>query len=428
MQQKKYIKQLFVCVLLSIFIFQCSKNSKPEIIISKKQSGLMEQGNEEKKLEQVESIPVLDKIPKRIQEVENLTIFEGELDPLYSVELIKVQTFGHAEETFLTQIITCMEDNMGRVIIWGTSLNYEQFIYVYNANGTYHSQLGRQGKGPGEYVHIVGIESNADKLMVLDYTSKRVNEYSITDYSFLRSILFETWEIDEGLSFGYVEGRNDGNYLVSFIENGSVLGRLEVKYQVLDANGTRIQANSLSFPAGFSIKVDHSIAPVMPLTFYGTTITALTNEDVLYVINTRDFLIKKYDANGVYQSAFYYPIEGSPFDLNEYTSSQPFSPKPLDIEKALIAMDEDFPETFPVLNNLIVDDENRIWVELSRGGLNNKYEWWILKESGELLAKLLLPRDQPLYDIKNGYLYSKNADEENGTEYIIKYRIEFTQM
>ncbi|MDR8393854.1 hypothetical protein NC796_22060 [Aliifodinibius sp. S!AR15-10] len=55
------------------------------------------------------------------------------------------------------------------------------------------------------------------------------------------------------------------------------------------------------------------------------------------------------------------------------------------------------------------------------------YEWWILKESGELLAKLLLQSDQPIYDIKNGYFYSKKINKETGAEYVVKYRIELTE-
>lgn len=45
----------------------------------------------------------------------------------------------------------------------------------------------------------------------------------------------------------------------------------------------------------------------------------------------------------------------------------------------------------------------------------------------ELLAKLVLSKDQPIYDIKNGYLYSKKTNEETDAEYVVKYRIELTK-
>ncbi|MTI87891.1 MAG: hypothetical protein FH748_07985 [Balneolaceae bacterium] len=75
----------------------------------------------------------------------------------------------------------------------------------------------------------------------------------------------------------------------------------------------------------------------------------------------------------------------------------------------------------------MVDDENRMWVAVPMDVQNETYEWWILNPSGELLARLVLPEDQPIYDIKNGYLYSKKTNEETGAEYVVKYRIELTE-
>ena len=40
---------------------------------------------------------------------------------------------------------------------------------------------------------------------------------------------------------------------------------------------------------------------------------------------------------------------------------------------------------------------------------------------------MILPRDQPIYDIQNGYLYSEKVNEETGTEYVMKYRIAMTK-
>ena len=81
------------------------------------------------------------------------------------------------------------------------------------------------------------------------------------------------------------------------------------------------------------------------------------------------------------------------------------------------------PEWDPFIADMKVDDENRIWVAVPTGVQSDSYEWWILEESGQPLAKLTLHRDQPIYDINNGYLYSKKGNKETGTEYVIRYRI-----
>ncbi|MFD2532841.1 6-bladed beta-propeller [Gracilimonas halophila] len=251
----KHPQRLLLSIFLCFFLIQCSDSSKPEIAVP------AEQGEQTGK-----TAPgrILDEIPPHIQEVENLTIFPGDSAPLYSIELIPEQTFGETGEPYFVKISGSVVDDQERVIIWSVDSNYEQILYVYNADGSYHDQLGRRGRGPGEYETMVGLQAKAGKVFVLDYSSQRLNEYSTEDYSFHRSILIETWKIDE----------------------------------------------------------------------------------------------------------------------------------------------------------------NRIWVAVPVGTDSDTYEWWILQESGELLAKLKLPRDQPIYDIKDGHLYSKGTNEETGDEFVVKYRIE----
>lgn len=401
------MKRFLKLTLLFLLIAQCSKTSD-----SKEPSHIF----------------VLDEVPQRIQEIENLTVFNAKSESAYAMELIPEQAFGKNGEPFLTKVTGFVIDANGRVIIWNVDSNYDQILYVFNTDGTYHKTLGRQGKGPGEYGHIVGIQAKAEKIFVLDFTSQRLNEYSVFDYSFLDSKPFERWNSGDEFQFGYVQARKDGNYLVTFSDTPSRLGRLETKFQVMDSMGKSVSNfETLIFPDGFRIKVGQAMQPTMPVAFLGKTITHLTDEDELFAAWSKDFLIRKYDANGAYQSAIYYPVQGLPFDLQAYTSTRVFSPKAGDIEKAFANMDQDLPERLPVIEKLMVDDENRIWVAVPMGIESDDYEWWILKESGELLAKLQLPKAQPIFEVRNGYLYSKMVDEETGSEYVVKYRIELKE-
>jgi hypothetical protein len=76
---------------------------------------------------------------------------------------------------------------------------------------------------------------------------------------------------------------------------------------------------------------------------------------------------------------------------------------------------------------LMTDDENRIWAAVPMYGEQEMNEWWILDESGELLAKLQRPRNLWIFDIKGGYLYAKEIDEDTGAEFVVKYRIELME-
>jgi len=362
-------------------------------------------------------IVVLDEIPAHIQSLENLTVFPGDAKPTYSMELVPVQSFGNNDEFYARRIAGATEDDQGRVLITISALNYESSIHVFNDDGTYHSQLGRNGRGPGEYLAPYALQEIGGTIFVLDARNYQLIEYSTADYSFVRTTPIERWT--PGLTTGFIQPRHDGHFLVLFPGDRSKLGWQYREFQVMDADGNQMPFSPLVFPFGFSVGVGETIRPSMPISFLGQTLTALSDEDELITAWSRDFLIKTYDASGEYRSAIYYPIQSAvPFDFNVYSKGSPFVPP--------AAGDIETPDTFPIIDRLMVDDEHNIWVSVPVDPQPEFVEWWILKKSGELLAKVELPRSKFIYDIRNGHVYGKKTNEETGTEYVVKYRMERT--
>lgn len=385
-------------LLLSLFLLHCTQAPEAESI-------------------RPPHIVILDEIPSHIQSVENLTVFPGDSEPLYSMELVPVQSFGNNDEFYAKRIAGAVEDDQGRVLITISALNYEFSIHVFNADGTYHTQLGRNGRGPGEYTLPYALQEIGGTIFVFDARSFQLNEYSTADYSFVRTTPFERWT--HGLTNGYVQPRHDGNVLVESTSDRSKLGRQYTEHQVMDSEGNRLSGDPLVFPAGFSVAVGATIRPSMPISFLGQTLTALSDEDELITAWSRDVLIKTYDSKGEYRSAIYYPIQSAvPFDFNVYSKVNPFVPS--------AARDIETPDTYPIIDRLMVDDKHNIWVSVLVDPQLEFVEWWILKKSGELLAKVELPRSQFIYDIRNGHVYSKKTNEETGTEYVVKYRMELS--
>lgn len=411
---------MLISVMSIIFLNGCDSNKQKEVNRSVP--------SVEKEFHQFD---VRDEIPAHIKSIENLSIFLGDVETQYSVKLIEEWRIGESTEPFLPNISTAVVDDQERVIVRSANSNYEQQLYIFDADGMFRTKLGRQGKGPGEYGIIVGMYAKSNRIFVLDYTSQRMNHYSALDYTYQYSILVEEWKAPDNFEFASVEPRRDGNYYVIFSNLRSKTGVQEIILTVKNPEGKEEDFAPLRFPVGYRITPNTGNSelpgPFMPLKFLGTTITALSPNDALFAIESQELLIKKYDSAGKYQSAIYYPIQGVPFDLEEYVESATFSPSARDIEKALSSDGIDIPEQLPVVSRLIIDDENRIWVALPTSSSREVYEWWILKETGELLAKLVRPRNQPIYDIKNGYLYSKQTNEETGSEYVVKYKIEFTE-
>ncbi|MEQ9263788.1 MAG: 6-bladed beta-propeller [Balneolaceae bacterium] len=404
----KYFQKLTLGILLFSFIIQCSDKSN-DFDDSKSQQ-----------------FRVLEDIPQHIQELENVTVFAGDSEPRYSIELIQEQVFSIPRETEFSRIQRSAVDDQGKVIILDSDFSrtfpYLSQLHVYNADGSYHTQIGGPGEEPGEYGLLFIVEVKAGKVFLVDFTYERLNVYNADDFSFERSTQIEQWAIMEhefvqGLGFPEIKTRNDGNHLALFGDADDHL----IKSLLMDTDGNVLDFEPLTFPKRkTAITAGFNMMPYM-----GRTVIALSNEDDLYSIWTQDFLIKKYDANGIYQSAIYYPIKGALFNPDEFAKTLKF--KTRGIMEVFKVNDIEVPESFTISEDMRVDDENRIWVAIPAGEERESYEWWILEESGELHAKLLLPREQQIFDIKNGYLYSKRKNEETDTESVIKYRINLTE-
>lgn len=403
-------------IIASIFCIFCT-NSEPKNI------AIDYENNKENNY-----ISTIDFPPKDIIKLNKLSVFSAYSEPTHKVILTPQKWFNKGGKINLNKIHKSFEDGEGRLIVWGDDINRNSVIFVFNNDGILKTQLGGQGKGPGEYGTILNLFVRDSKIYISDFTSMRLNEYSTESYSFIRSSNFEIWDVNDNLDFKrHIIPRYDGNYLCAYSEKFLEYGQIEIHYILMDIQGIK-KNYDLTFPSGFMIEVNKTaglIKPTIPLWFMDNTTLYLSNKDVLFTVSNREFLIKKFDRNGRYLSAIYYPLEGPSFDLNEYLESAgSLAPNAKEIRNAFKSMELDMPKSAPFIEDLIIDDENRIWVALKKG---QQIEWWILNESGKLIAKLALPKEQRIFDIKKGFLYTPLLDEETGTEYVVKYHIEFSE-
>ncbi|MCC5912990.1 MAG: hypothetical protein JJU46_01335, partial [Balneolaceae bacterium] len=315
------ILQRLVLFLFFIGLNGCSENSSHKLAEQKKESGKnivsehVEQAN----------IQVLDEIPEHILEVENLTVFPGNSEPRYSIELIPDQTFGKTGEPFLTRVEACVVDDNGRVILTDLRNNLETMpfvfnVHVYNADGTYRTLLGGPGRGPGEYGFTYWTQVNDGKVYLYDYTGKRLNVYDANDYSLIRTSLEESWDIRQeddvrGLFLVGLKVRKDGNISVRFYEHIQNT-RMKNKYLLMDQYGKRLDYKPYVFLEKLQISTarNSQIQSIPRFFTVDYTLTTISDEGELITADSHEFLIKKYNSEGIYQSSIYYPITGSSFN------------------------------------------------------------------------------------------------------------------
>jgi hypothetical protein len=401
----KYLQVLLLSILLCFFLVQCSNNSTSEKT-------------------------------EHIQELDNLTVYSADSEPVYTIELVPEQSFAGTGKPYWKVITGCVVDDNDRVIIRGQDKDMKTELHGFNPDGTYRSQIGRFGKGPGEYEFVSpNFQINSGSVFLYDATTARLSMFTTDDYSFEGTTVLQDWnvrdlEVVRNMELSDFHARSDGNLLAIFKGHPTGTGRTSnTKFMLVDTEGNVLNPDPLiELPSPFYLVSENQRNSVFPfrmrMPFMELSLYALSDDDAIYTApKTEDFLIKKYDAEGIYQYAFYYPVMGPPFDLDSVQGLAGYSHA---IRNVLEEADAEIPETAPVLRNMIVDDENRMWVNVAVDRETSK--WWMLGESGELLAKTVLSDNEVICDIQNGYLYSKKTNEETGiTTYVVKYRIELKE-
>lgn len=412
-----YTQRLLLSILLCLFLVQCSNSSTSEKA-------------------------------EHIQELDNLTVYPADSEPTYEVTLVQEQSFGGGEdpgEPYLGVITGCVVDDNDRIIIKGINIGSTYKLLSFNSDGTFHTQIGRPGKGPGEFENVSNLQIKSGRIFLYDLSTERLSVFNTDDYSFEGTTVPKEWSVMDHeavrrVEFSDFRARADGNFLSVFKPLPDASGRpADMKIFLIDQKGNALEPDpQITLPSPYYItgdNPDNSMIPMsssfrIPLPFLGTSRFALTNDDELYTARTDKFLIKKYDSEGTYQSAFYYPVTGPPFDMESFIDREA-GPSQQAFKNALKEVDIEIPESFSVIRDLIVDDENRIWVTVAveyRG----KSELWMLGESGELLAKVTPPGGQWICDIHNGYLYTYYRDKqgdgpESWESKVVKYRINLTE-
>lgn len=365
-------------------------------------------------------------LPAHVEDLENLRVYSPDVEPAYQIHLEREQTFGETEEVLIGTPGQLVVDNSGRVYISDTQ---KLTVHIFQPDSNYLVSFGGEGEGPGEFHWVGNMDIQSNQLFVFDPNQRGVNVFtftpephSIPEYSHTINLSGENWKrvAEEGfMSPGLHSIRNDGSLLL-VSRNSPLLYREDpefqghIQYYLLDKEGTNVSDKI------FELRMPEHIVTewfTLPPPFYGRGLMALSADDHIFSAWTDDFLIKVHDSDGNYQRAFYHPVTKSALSRDEAINSMDDHEQ---LQNAVRSIQ--LPETWPALNQMFIDDKNRIWVATIVDDLE-VYDWWILDEYGELLARFTWPRNQAIRLVKNDYLYTPETEEETGLQQIVKYRI-----
>lgn len=383
----KFTSPIFSLFLLALFINSCSEN--PQL-----------------------------KIPESIAGLENLSVYPVENESKSTIEFIKETIYGDTGDIVIGSVVGVLVDTDGRVYIGDYDANK---IYVYHSDGSYLTSIGREGDGPGEFRRISQMRIDSSLIHIFDRNQLKIDAFSLETFELVHTTLLDfederstdlsRWMVN---SFYLLE---DGNYLVQFYIPSSPNNIDEEKTHRLykiSTDGKILSDIVLDLPVGESL-VDREIPLIMEAPYSRKAHVIVSGEN-LYKVWTEDLAIKKFSINGEYKSAFYYPAEKSRIDRSQILDMY---------ENEMIRQvvrNATLPDFWPAVHNFLIDDENRFWISKIIDD-RKVFEWWILEPNGELINQFTWPRNNSIRQIKKGYLYTLNTDEETGEQKIIKYRI-----
>lgn len=382
-----------------------------------------------------------NRIPTHLQNIDNLIFLASEEGRGNTIHLVKEMEFGSSDDLMIGGLGGFSVDNSNKVYTGDTQ---QQTIFIFDQNGHFIASLGKQGRGPGEFQFVGYLKIVDNLLFAFDPSQFRFNVFSTENFELVKTKSFNVNnkdDFDELMDYdlGFMNPVEKSSFLGSFSThmvftdpsqpNYNLNDRARLFY-LIDDNGDIISDKIFEYPTlrALTATVNGECRNTQ-FEFLGQTLISISNRPEIYVARSEDFLIQVFNNRGQYVRAYYYAFQKRVFTREAAIRQQERVYEEdeyvLEYRSSVIrsAPEEQIPPFWPALNDLLVDDENRIWVSTVIDN-DEEYEWWVLDDNGTVLARFHWPVDEPIEVVKNGYIYTRESDKVTGFQQIIRYRIE----
>jgi len=377
-------------------------------------------------------------VPGNIASLKNLVVHHDTDDSDLIITLDKEMTFAEADEVPWGRIIKELTvDKLGRVFIADMASNK---IHVYEADGTYKVSLGSNGRGPGEFNTIWSLKTDDKYLHVFDRQHYKISLFDLESLNHVRDINLAMIQEEnrqpnwmskkktKGFTYRITnfELYSEDQYLLIFSPIAPTETNAGQTIEISLFNWTDeefTEHNLYSFKSdGTALYLDESDGGgvLSDVIFNPRAQIEYASEKMIYGSGEM-MLFKVYDDLGMYRAAFYYHFENARIN-NQDLLAQYINPD----ENFKKILQKYAPETWPAYDNIVVDDQNRLWIST----IINNYEireWWVadLNKDGRLIGKFKIPRSKNIVLVKNGSIFTIEQDIESGMREIAEYSFSF---
>jgi hypothetical protein len=340
-----------------------------------------------------------------------------------AVEELRIGVLDGDQEYMLGRIGNVAFGSEGKIVVTDTSI---PIIRIYDENGVFVTNVGRSGRGPGEYQIILGMKTFADgRISVWDPRNINVHLYE-DDGEFI-----ESHDVQASLyGSGVFEAGLDGHYYVRTTLDTSVPNW---KFAWLKISPDGVLTDTIREPYETEVRPTAfilSTATGRHYPFLDHKITALSKWGELITGNSTEYklTIHKTDEDPVIITKEFEPVEVTDEEWQQWERF-----------RQMFGSDIRIPRVKPVFNQIVSDSDGRIWVKryveaslrevhLGVSSRPNSRLWEkpvfdVFMPDGRFYGTVELPDNAKFQDAKGDQVLAL-VTGEMGEVYVSRFRLE----
>lgn len=298
-------------------------------------------------------------------------------------------------------------------------------IRVLGPDGRLVRSIGRQGMGPGEFLHLYSVEvMPGDSLFAFDSENGRATVFEPGTWRAAYTVQVGRNQLFPPFGVHRVRGGSSiaGIFQMSYgtFDGRSQHGHRKMVVRLMDADGSLRKDSVLAVPEMENLML-HNPEGVGPNPFGRTTNLAFASRDRM-VAEWSDSL--KFDV---------YSVEGRHLKTIRPSYSPPRRPITAQERDSVIAgganelvpaasvrraLDEHGATTWPLVQDMIVDDQDRIWVGIT-GARGEPNHWVAFDQDGARVAQVDLPVNMRLRVVRGTTAYVAALDENDVPQVVV---------